>query len=512
MMDRFVPLLALAAFTQIQGTPIALAQTAANPYATLGVTVDSGFARSQADTWEVVLAIPVEARGAESLRVHLNEIELAGSAAAGTESMVRVTSLRDGFVQHHTRSTLEQWGGYTAFFNGDSVLIEVIAHPGTGRNRFVVDEVEAQLEPLFPASICGNEDDRVPSDDARVARTQPSTCTAWLTDMASRGALTAGHCANFGTGYDQGDIIEFNVPLSTASGSLVHPPPSEQYAIDLASEQGVWGVVGNDWWSFAVFPNTETGLWPYQAQGEWFTLAQPPASPDGQTIRITGHGIDSTPQQYNSIQQTHTGDLVEAGQILRYTPDTTGGNSGSPVIWEDQGVAIGIHTNGGCTSSGGSNSGTGLANPGLQQALANPVGLASLGSFGGAFTDLGGGLGQGSIDAPLLTGAGDLTPGSEFRLTTAVFESLPAAIGLIVFGATQVDMPFAGGLLVPDPQVVLTGDLFTFTNGYGLQALELVWPTGLASGTELFVQTWIVSPNLVNESLLGSNGLRVVAP
>ena len=182
------------------------------------------------------------------------------------------------------------------------------------------------------------------------------------------------------------------------------------------------------------------------------------------------------------------------------------------MIWEDQGIAIGIHTNGGCSTGGGSNAGTALSNQALQTALANPVGLASLGSFGGPFTDVGGGLGLGSIDAPILTGAGEMTPGSEFRLTTAVFENISPAIGLVVFGSTQVDTPFAGGLLVPDPQVVLDGGLFTFMNGYGLQALELNWPTGVASGTELFIQTWMLSPNLANESLLASNGLRVLVP
>jgi hypothetical protein len=35
-----------------------------------------------------------------------------------------------------------------------------------------------------------------------------------------------------------------------------------------------------------------------------------------------------------------------------------GGNSGSPVVHEETGLAIGIHTHGGCSNSGGANSGT----------------------------------------------------------------------------------------------------------------------------------------------------------
>jgi hypothetical protein len=63
------------------------------------------------------------------------------------------------------------------------------------------------------------------------------------------------------------------------------------------------------------------------------------------------------------------------GTTVQYQTDTTGGNSGSPIILEDLGVAIGVHTNGGCDSGGGQNSGTGVNNVGLQYALANPQGV-----------------------------------------------------------------------------------------------------------------------------------------
>jgi len=44
---------------------------------------------------------------------------------------------------------------------------------------------------------------------------------------------------------------------------------------------------------------------------------------------------------------------------MRYQTDTEGGNSGSPVIDDATGVAVGVHTHGGCTTGGGgNNSGT----------------------------------------------------------------------------------------------------------------------------------------------------------
>ena len=40
-----------------------------------------------------------------------------------------------------------------------------------------------------------------------------------------------------------------------------------------------------------------------------------------------------------------------------------GGNSGSPVVHEETGEAIGVHTHGGCSETGGSNSGTRIDRP-----------------------------------------------------------------------------------------------------------------------------------------------------
>lgn len=40
-----------------------------------------------------------------------------------------------------------------------------------------------------------------------------------------------------------------------------------------------------------------------------------------------------------------------------------GGNSGSPVVHEETGLAIGVHTHGGCSATGGSNQGTRIDKP-----------------------------------------------------------------------------------------------------------------------------------------------------
>ena len=67
-----------------------------------------------------------------------------------------------------------------------------------------------------------------------------------------------------------------------------------------------------------MFPNSNTGLSPFQAYGVAFNLANPPAAA-GNNIRITGHGTDSTPNStYNQKQQTHVGPFVSVGTNLNY--------------------------------------------------------------------------------------------------------------------------------------------------------------------------------------------------
>lgn len=312
------------------------------------------------------------------LRLFFSRAELGSDPVSGAGTTLRVTSLADGSVQDHTPLTLAQWRGSTAFFNGDRVRVELIADPGAPPSRLVLARLmvgEASGDELD--SICGPDDDRTLSDSARTARVAPINCTGWMIDDDNHCFLSAGHCGVSSSF----QVIEFNVPLSEPNGSVNHPPPEDQYAIDPASMQVVNGGVGNDWAYFGGFANTQTGLTPFQAQGEAYTLGDPPATVGGETIRIVGYGSVSgtqgTPESWNFVQKEHTGPLDSVSPTtLRYVVDTTGGNSGSPVFNDDTGLAIGIHTHGGCFSSGaGANNGTSILVTGLQDALANPLGV-----------------------------------------------------------------------------------------------------------------------------------------
>jgi V8-like Glu-specific endopeptidase len=329
----------------------------------------------------------VEAPGAAWVQVRFGpETVLPGSSVGeeglgGPGAFLRITSWQDGAEQTLYSDHLRQWRNTSAYFNGDAVTVALVSPAGSGPARVqVVEVIAGDAAPLGERTICGSLDGRERSSDPRIARLLPAGCTAWLIDDAGHGFLSAGHCADPSTG---ARIVEFNVPLSTATGLMVHPPPEDQYAVDPASLQVAAAPIeiGNDWSYFGAFANPDTGLTPYEAQQDGFVLLLTQPAAAGQTLRVTGYGaVDPLqgPMAWSFVQKTHTGPLTDvSGTTLHYRVDTSAGNSGSPVIDEESGRAIGIHTTAGCTEAGGSNSATALSHEGLHRALANPRGVCA---------------------------------------------------------------------------------------------------------------------------------------
>jgi len=335
------------------------------------ISTDSGLITNDTGRAGVIYSEEVRVSKAEWIRLEFGEVLLSGQPDTINESLLIITSLGDGATQYLNARHVEEWQHTSAYFNGDAVRVEIFSAEGTGPNRVeVLSAAAGEPDGLDQRSICGSTDDRTLSNYARDGRYFPAGCTAWI--IGNNCMLSAGHCVA------SGGVVQFNVPLSTGSGSPVSPPPEDQYSVDPASMQYTNGGIGNDWSYFGCYNNSNTGLSPYEAQGDLYQLADiaPPVS--GQTIRITGYGTTSSPvpNTWNLAQKTHTGPYISrSGTVIRYQVDTTGGNSGSAVFDEDTGLAIGIHTNAGCTSSGGSNQGTAIHNAGLQNALANPQGV-----------------------------------------------------------------------------------------------------------------------------------------
>jgi V8-like Glu-specific endopeptidase len=326
---------------------------------------------------QVVFAADVHIPGATWLRLNFDEATLSGDAGAGSGSYLVVTSVLDGASQRLDAASVRDWNYTSAYFNGDTVIVEMYAYPATGPSRLVMSEVTAG-EPQ-PESICGTTDDRLPSNDARQGRLVPIGCTAWLIERGDCGNrfLTAGHCIANST---SNAVVQFNVPFSNANGSLNHPPPQHQYSVPAGQIQSNGGAgVGNDYATFFSAVNGNTGLTPRQAQGGGAYRLAAAAPPAAGQVRIAGYGVRDgsapIPFEWNQIQKIHAGPYTDkSGTSIRYTVDTTGGNSGSPVVDTATGLAIGIHTHGGCTSTGGSNAGTAIEIAGLQNFLNSPTG------------------------------------------------------------------------------------------------------------------------------------------
>lgn len=325
----------------------------------------------QVPVWSTEVEIP----DAAWVRLRFGDVTLAPRTGTARESYLRITSLYDGHEQYLDRDSLREWSYTSAYFNGGRVRVELMASPDAdpAMNRVEVVGATASEPTAFPRSICGTVDDRVLSSDPRDARLMPIGCTVWLFGDQPNSFLTAGHCAP-----GAGDVVQFNVPLSSAGGSPQNPGPEDQYPVDGSSSQYASGVIGGDWGFFGTFDNSNTGLAPGEAMGDShvLTTALPPV--DGRPIRITGYGSTTAPVSptWYLVQKTHVGPFSAiSGTIIQYATDTTGGNSGSAIVDENSNVAIGIHTHAGCSSSGGANQGTSLFLPALQAALANPMGV-----------------------------------------------------------------------------------------------------------------------------------------
>lgn len=341
--------------------------------------LDTGWVQHAGTTRGVAYSTIVHVANRPWIRLQFDGASLGRTPVGGQPTILRITSLLDGSVQLLNGRHLQEWCNTSAYFNGDTVQVEIIADPGAPPSRLVMSEVITG-HTMGPndggiASICFGTDNRVLSSEAANGRHMPVGCTAWIIDDPNHTMLTAGHC-----GPSAGDVVQFNVPLSNSGGGLVAPPPQDQYAVDGSSVQFTAGGSGNDWCYFGCFANSVSGDTPYQAQLAFYALANtaPSLGNPAQQIRITGYGTTGSPisPTWNQVQKTHTGPYVSlSNTTIAYQTDTTGGNSGSPVVDLTTNTAIGIHTHGGCDSGGGANLGTAIHHSGLQNALANPQGV-----------------------------------------------------------------------------------------------------------------------------------------
>jgi len=321
----------------------------------------------------------------------------------GQASRIQLRSLQNGDSQTLDAGTMQLWSNTSAMFVGSRVELKLYVAPGDADVGVRVTALRIggtralgtpNARPI-PNSQCGANDDRVAFTDRRIGRLN-GNCTAWL--VSNGAVLTAGHCVDFdpddfpggsGPGLPDGvadinnaTIVEFDVPASSATGVISPAAVVNQYPVDTGylrwrfdgSGQGL----GKDWAVLGLQRNTTTGTSAASTRGFYRLLNTAP--PNGTILRVSGYGVDTGAA--NQTLQTHTGPLtgrVTAGPgnadiRFDHQVDTTGANSGSPILREGAGYAIGIHTNAGCGADGtgaptGANSGTSFEVTALQTAI-----------------------------------------------------------------------------------------------------------------------------------------------
>lgn len=120
---------------------------------------------------------------------------------------------------------------------------------------------------------------------------------------------------------------------------------------------------------------------------------------------------------------------------------------------------------------------------------------------------LGGALaGTGGL-TPVLTGTGIACEGN--TVSSTLSQAKPNASAWLVFGIGQINLPFKGGVLIPNTSA--GGFLPVNTGPSGGLSLPTSWPAGVPSGLALAFQYWIQDAG-GPAGFAASNGLEIVAP
>jgi hypothetical protein len=323
----------------LAAAPAALAQSQLNhPTGQLvGYAISSGSLDNPKTTYETVFSRAIKIENSAWLRLYFSDVQLAPG------SYLEVTSFLDGESQRLDSQTLEMWSNATAYFNGDTVLLELHAAPGSHANRVAMTELAAlpmAQERGSPGQcgICG-ADDRTPSTQAWSGRLMPIGCTASIFCEDST-LVSAGHCIQSGL------VVQFNVPASTSGCGTVNPPVADQFPITQTMQQN--GGVGADWSVLRTGVNN-LGETAYEHQNAVRHFATAPAIA-GQAAEMYGYGLDTTCTR-SQTQQLSPGAISSVtSTTYRYNNDVRGGNSGSGFLVNGNLVGVVTHCNTSCTN------------------------------------------------------------------------------------------------------------------------------------------------------------------
>ncbi len=302
--------------------------------------LDSGVLANRGLQPEIAYEELVTVKDAAWMRIYFGKVKLEEG------SLIRMTSLFDGEVQELDADALAMWNNTSAYFNGDQVYLELLAWPGTARNRVVIDRVSVHIPEVTrgpcaddDCGICG-ADNRTLSSELWCARIVPVGCTGSIVSTDSC-VVSAGHCAD--GSYD--DTLQFNVPASSSSCYTYNPPVADQFPV--TAHQFVNGGVGADWAVMTVGTNN-LGQTPYERYGEMRPIATALAG-SGDPCDNWGYGVDNSDPTRSQVQQTHSGDILSrTSTYYAFDLDMTYGNSGSALLKNDEIIGIITHCSFSC--------------------------------------------------------------------------------------------------------------------------------------------------------------------
>ena len=107
---------------------------------------------------------------------------------------------------------------------------------------------------------------------------------------------------------------------------------------------------------------------------------------------------------------------------------------------------------------------------------------------------------------PALVGSGELLPFATVELNLS--NALPGGQGWLVAGLSALNVPFKGGMLIPNNDAVF-GPLAI--DGAGDIALSSFWPSGVPSAFTTYFQYWIPDAAGV-QGFAASNGVSATTP
>jgi hypothetical protein len=304
--------------------------------------LDTGLLGNPDEADRVVFTTVVTVENAAWVRLYFRTVTLE------VGSVIRMTSAFDGEVQELDAAGIAMWKNTSAYFNGDTVFLELVAAPGTSQNQMVLDRAAVYLptEGRGPCAsdncgICGG-DDRVPSNELWAGRIMPVGCTGTVCCPSSV-VLSAGHCAA-----DNNDaVIQFNVPSSAPNCAPFNPPVADQFPI--TTHVFVNGGIGNDWAVMTVGVNNLLEM-PYDRYGYympvWYFVGGP-----GDGVSVSGYGVDNAHPTHSQTQQTSNGTIgATYSTYYTYDVDVTYGNSGSGLIHDDTLIGVVTHCSFDCAN------------------------------------------------------------------------------------------------------------------------------------------------------------------